>query len=59
MERQRRNQENIAEEMMDIARSLKNNAIAAKTIIVNDNRVRTRVYSGTSDKGHLRIKDTF
>ena len=38
-ERQRRNQENIAEEMMGLARSLKENAMAAKNIIVNDNKV--------------------
>ena len=39
MERHRRNQESIAEEMMGLARNLKENAIAAKTIIVNDNKV--------------------
>ena len=38
-ERHRRNQESIAEEMMGLARSLKENAMAAKTIIVNDNKV--------------------
>jgi hypothetical protein len=39
IERHRRNQESIAEEMMGLARSLKENAMAAKTIIVNDNKV--------------------
>ena len=39
MERHRRNQESIAEEMMSIARSLKDNALTAKNIIVNDNQV--------------------
>ena len=39
MERHRRNQESIAEEMMGLARSLKENAMAAKNIIVNDNKV--------------------
>ena len=39
MERQRKRQEDIAQEMMEIARGLKGNAMAAKNIIVNDNKV--------------------
>lgn len=39
MERQRRSQETIAEEMMTIARSLKDNALTAKNIIIGDNQV--------------------
>lgn len=39
IERQRRNQEAIADEMMGLARSLKENAIAAKDIITRDNKV--------------------
>ena len=39
MERHRRNQEAIADEMMGLARSLKKNAIAARSIIRNDNKV--------------------
>ena len=39
MERHRRQQEGIAEEMMGIARSLKDNALTAKNIITGDNQV--------------------
>ena len=45
MERQRRNQESIAEEMMGIARGLKNNALAAKDIIIRDNQVNTHTHT--------------
>ena len=52
MERQRRRQEAIAGEMMGIARSLKNNAMAARNIISGDNKVRP-IYSksGSSHTG--------
>ena len=39
MERHRRNQESIAQEMMGIARSLKENAKTAQNIITGDNKV--------------------
>lgn len=39
MERQRRNQESIAEEMMGITRKLKDSALTAKNIIISDNNV--------------------
>lgn len=39
MERQRRNQETIAEEMVDIARKLRDSALKAKSIITSDTKV--------------------
>lgn len=39
MERQRRNQETIAEEMVDIARKLRDSALNAKSIIISDTKV--------------------
>ena len=41
MERHRKTQESIAEEMMSIARSLKETSLAAKDIITSDNQVYT------------------
>lgn len=48
-ERHRRNQESIAEEMMSIARKLKDNALTAKNIIINDNKV----CAGILDEGSM------
>lgn len=39
MERHRKMQEDIAEDMISIARSLRHNSLAAKEIIIGDNQV--------------------
>lgn len=52
MERQRRNQETIAEEMVDIARKLKHSAQTAKNIITSDTKVCLCICSG-GDLAHF------
>ena len=42
MERHRRMQEEVAEDMIHIARSLKQNSLAAKDIIIGDTQVVAR-----------------
>ena len=46
MERHQKMQEDIAEDMISIARSLRHNSLAAKEIITGDNQVGTAVLHG-------------
>jgi len=46
MERHQKMQEDIAEDMISIARSLRHNSLAAKEIITGDNQVGTAMLHG-------------
>ena len=49
-------QEEVAEDMVKLARSLKNNAVVAKDIIKNDNKVQPLLHERSDPVGALHLQ---